>query len=109
MDSEQKERLDRIRRNRGVSLQQFLEELLDRGLRSMEWERNRSDIDWDQLASDEEELADLVVRTYRKNQRNDLEEAAIRILQGLRNLAEREKDPGKRKPAATRKSMRERS
>lgn len=109
MDSEQKERLDRIRRNRGVSLQQFLEELLDRGLRSMEWERNHSHIDWNQLAGDEEELADLVVRTYRKNQRNDLEEAAIRILQGLRNLAEREKDAGKRKSAATGKGMRERS
>lgn len=73
----------------------------------MEWERNPSDIDWDELAGDEEELADLVVRIYRKNQRNDLEEAAIRILQGLRNLAEREKNDAKRKSAA-RGSIRER-
>lgn len=90
VDPEKKERLDAARRNSGLSLQQFLEHLLDSGLRTIERRRNKAEIDWSELAGDEEELAVLIVDIYRKNSRNDLEEAAIKILQGLRNLRERD-------------------
>jgi len=109
VDAEQKERLDEVRRTSGRSLQQFLEELLETGIRNFEREQNRTDIHWEQLAGDEEELADLVVRIYRKKQRNDLEEAAIRLLEGLRNLRERDESQGKRKPASPANTIKKRS
>lgn len=97
VDPDKKERLDVARRNSGLSLQQFLEQLIDSGLRTIEHRRHKPEIDWNELAGDERELAVLIVDIYRKNSRNDLEEAAIRILQGLRNLREREEFQAKRR------------
>jgi hypothetical protein len=99
VDPEQKQRLDAVQRKSGLSLQQFLEQLLDSGLHHAERYQNKGEIDWNQLAGDEQELAVLIVDIYRKNKRNDLEEAAIRILQGLRDLRAREESQAKRESA----------